>query len=196
MRVDTALRLFKECSMFDDVRLTLAGTGDPMLADNIGEIIEAAVDAGVHSIRIETDFLEVDATAAATALAGCVDILAVHLPAATRQTYERVMGVDAYEKAVANIEKFHSQQDVGDRGTPLLIPLFTPTAHNAAEERTWFDRWPYGVSAAHAIAPAASKLIVLADGQIVANDKQKSSLGIVGQTPIAQAWLKDEAQAA
>ena len=52
--------------MFDDVRLTLAGTGDPMLADNVGEIIEAAVDAGVYSIRIETDFLEVDAAAAAT----------------------------------------------------------------------------------------------------------------------------------
>jgi hypothetical protein len=197
MRVDTALRLFKECSMFDDVRLTLAGSGDPMLANNIGEVIEAAVDAGVHSIRIETDFLEVNAAAAATALAGCVDILAVHLPAATRQSYERVMGVDAYEKAIANIEKFHSQQDVGDRGTPLLIPLFTPTHHNAAEERAWFERWPYGVSAAHAMTPAAAaKLIVLADGQIVANDKQKSTLGIVGQTPIAQAWLKDEAQQA
>jgi len=107
-----------------------------------------------------------------------------------------VMGVDAYKKVLTNIDKFHGQQDVGDRGTPLLIPLFTPNIYNAAEERQWFERWPYGVSAAHAIAPAASKLIVLADGRIGANDPARSTLGVVGQTPIAQAWLKGPLQAA
>jgi hypothetical protein len=89
-----------------------------------------------------------------------------------------------------NIDRFHGEQDVGDRGTPLLIPFFTPTPHNKGEERAFFDRWPYGVSAAHSIAPAASKLIVLADGRIVSNDPNASVLGMVGQTPIAQAWLK------
>jgi hypothetical protein len=196
VRTETALRLFKECAMFDDVRLTLAGSGDPMLADNLGDVLEAAVDAGVSSIRIVTDFLGVDALGCAQALAGTVDLLSVHLPGATARSYERVMGVDAYDKVIANIEKFHGQQDVGDRGTPLLIPLFTPTTHNATEEKAWFERWPYGVSAAHSIAPAASKLMVLADGRIVANDAGKSTLGVVGQTPIAQAWLKDPAQAA
>ena len=60
----------------------------------------------------------------------------------------------------------------------------------AGEERAFFDRWPYGVSAAHSMAPAESKLIVLADGRIVSNDPGSSVLGVVGQTPIAQAWLK------
>jgi hypothetical protein len=100
------------------------------------------------------------------------------------------MGVEAYEKVLKNIDKFHGEQDVGDRGTPLLIPFFTPTPHNAGEERAFFDRWPYGVSAAHSMAPAESKLIVLADGRIVSNDPGSSVLGMVGQTPIAQAWLK------
>jgi hypothetical protein len=100
------------------------------------------------------------------------------------------MGVDAYEKVLAGIEKFHGQQDVGDHGTPLLIPLFTPTLHNHGEERAFFERWPYGISAAHAMSRADSKLIVLADGTIVSNDPTSSRLGVVGQTPIAQAWLK------
>jgi hypothetical protein len=190
MASDVARRLFQECSAFDDVRLTLAGVGDPMLAANIFEVIGAAIDAGVSAIRIETDFLGVDGIAMARELAGLVDILSVHLPACSELAYQRVMGVDAYGKVLKNIGKFHSEQDVGDRGTPLLIPLFTPTPHNAGEERAFFERWPYGVSAAHSMAPADSKLIVLADGRIVSNDPANSQLGVVGQTPIAQAWLK------
>ena len=196
MTTDLALRLFKECSAFDDIRLTLAGSGDPMLAENAYEIIEAALHAGVSAIRIETDLLDVDAILAARELAGAVDILAVHLPACSGRAYEKVMGVDAYEKVLKNIDRFHGEQDVGDRGTPLLIPLFTPTPHNAGEEKSWFERWPYGVSLAHSMAPAATKLIVLADGRIVSNDPTAATLGIVGQTPISQAWLKHPLQAA
>jgi hypothetical protein len=193
LSTEMALRLFKECTMFDDVRVTLAGVGDPMLAENLFNVLEAALDAGVSAIRVETDFLGVDGPSMARDLAGAVDILAVHLPACSESAYSKVMGVDAYKKVLANIEKFHGEQDVGDHGTPLLIPLFTPTPANAGEEKAWFERWPYGVSAAHAIsAEAQSKLIVLADGRMVpaANDPAAPVLGVVGQTPIAQAWLK------
>jgi hypothetical protein len=94
-----------------------------------------------------------------------IDVLSVHLPACSESAYAKVMGVEAYEKVLKNIDRFHGEQDVGDRGTPLLIPFFTPTPHNKGEERAFFDRWPYGRSAAHSIAPAVSKLIVLADGR-------------------------------
>jgi hypothetical protein len=187
--IHTARELFKECTHFDDVRLTLAGGGDPMLASNIDEILQAAIEARISAIRIETDLLEIDAVAAARELAGAIDIVSVHLPATCRETYEQIMGVDAYEKVLTNIEKFHGEQDVGDRGTPLLIPLFTPTRHNKGEERAFFERWPYGISAAHAMSRADSKLIVLADGTIVSNDPTSSRLGVVGQTPLSQAWL-------
>ena len=196
MTTELALRLFKECAMLDDVRLTLAGSGDPMLADNAYEIIAAAIESGVSAIRIETDLLNVDSILAARELAGAVDILAVHLPACSESAYEKVMGVNAYKKVLTNIERFHGEQDIGDRGTPLLIPLFTPTAHNVGEEKSWFERWPYGVSLAHSMAPAATRLIVLADGRIVSNDANPDTLGILGQTPIAQAWLKHPLQAA
>ena len=182
--------------MLDDVRLTLAGGGDPMLADNAYEIIAAAIECGVSAIRIETDLLNVDSILAARELAGAVDILAVHLPACSESAYEKVMGVNAYKKVLTNIERFHGEQDIGERGTPLLIPLFTPTAHNVGEEKSWFERWPYGVSVAHSMAPAATRLIVLADGRIVSNDVNPDTLGILGQTPIAQAWLKHPLQAA
>lgn len=193
---DMARRLFDECAAFDDVRLTLAGAGDPMLADNAYAIIAAARESGISAIRVETDFLNVDAIAAARELAGAVDILAVHLPACSDAAYAKVMGVNAYQKVLANIDRFHGEQDIGDRGTPLLIPLFTPTAHNAAEEKQWFERWPYGVSRAHSMAPAATKLIVLADGRIVSNDASAATLGVLGQTPLSQAWLNHPLQAA
>jgi hypothetical protein len=38
--------------------------------------------------------------------------------------------------------------------------------------------------------PRQSKLIVQADGRIVSNDPGSSVLGVVGQTPLTQAWLK------
>jgi hypothetical protein len=196
MKTDLAMRLFRECATFDDVRLTLAGAGDPMLAENLYDVIDAAADAGISAIRVESDFLNVDPVACADALAGAIDILAVHLPACSQESYRAVMGTDAYEKVLRNIDRFHGQQDVGDHGTPLLIPLFTPTKQNAGEEKTWFERWPYGVSAAHAMAPAATRLIVLADGRIVSNDAAATTLGVVGQTPIGQAWMKHPLQAA
>ena len=196
MTTDMAMRLFRECALFDDVRLTLAGSGDPMLAENFYEIIEVALHCGVSAIRIETDFLDVDALRAARELAGAVDILAVHLPACSEGAYAQVMGVDAYKKVLTSIDKFHGEQDVGQHGTPLLIPLFTPTPHNAAEEKPWFERWPYGVSLAHSMQPAASRLIVLADGRIVSNDASGATLGMVGQTTLTQAWQKHPLQAA
>ena len=196
IKSDVAMRLFKECTAFDDVRLTIAGSGDPMLADNLFETIETAAELGIGAIRVESDFLNIDAIAAAKSLAGAIDILAVHLPACSADAYAKVMGVDQYDHVMKNIAAFHGQQDVGDRGTPLLIPLFTPTRHNKAEEKSWFDRWPYGVSAAHSIAPATTKLIVLADGRIVSNEAGGATLGVVGQTPIGQAWLKHPLRAA
>ncbi len=196
IKSDVAMRLFKECAAFDDVRLTIAGSGDPMLAENLFDILQTATELGLNAIRVESDFLDIDAIAAAKSLAGAIDILAVHLPACSPESYASVMGVDKYETVMKNIAAFHGQQDVGDRGTPLLIPIFTPTPHNKSEEKTWFDRWPYGVSAAHSIAPAATKLIVLADGRIVSHDTNGTTLGVVGQTPLGQAWLKHPLQAA
>jgi hypothetical protein len=190
MNTDTARRLFRECAAFDDVRLTLAGSGDPLLASNVFDVIESAVEAGVRAIRIESDLLKVDSVAVARQLAGNVDILAVNLPACSEETYSQVMGAESYEKVLGAIDKFYSEQDIGDHGTPLLIPLFTPTLHNAGEEKSWFERWPYGVSAAHSLMPRQSKLIVQADGRIVSNDPGSSVLGVVGQTPLTQAWLK------
>ena len=46
--------------------------------------------------------------------AATVDILAVHLPACSEAAYENVMGVNAYKKVLANIERFHGEQDIGE----------------------------------------------------------------------------------
>ena len=168
-----------------------------MLAENAYEIIAAAIESGISAIRIETDLLNVDSILAARELAGAVDILAVHLPACSEEAYEKVMGVNAYKKVLTNIERFHGEQDVGDHGTPLLIPLFTPTPHNAGEEKPWFERWPYGVSARPLDGPGGDE----ADRagrrpHRLQRPGRRSTLGVVGQTPIAQAWLNHPLQAA
>ncbi len=206
-----ARRLVAEIATADDVRLTLAGVGDPLLSPVCFDVIAAAVSAGL-AVHVETDLLSADDGDLAQLAASGVDVVSVHLPAVTGHTYADVMGTDAAATVVANLGRL---LDLA-HGTPLVVPTFTKTAANLAEMEAWYDYWvrraghavvagpsTYAgrvpdVSAADMTPPRrracgrlASRLTVLSDGRVVSCETDvlaAQPMGRVGDRPLTDIW--------
>jgi hypothetical protein len=185
---EIAERLLAECAAYDDVRLTIAGAGDPLLADSVFDLIHAAREAGVSAVRLETDLLNVPQGRIEQLASTPLDMVLVHLPAATRGTYRDVMGVDGFERVCQNITALQERQRERVRGVPLAIPLFTELDTNRVELGSWLRRFPDGMIAS---GIAAAGVTVLGDGRVVAcaaDAAGDDALGRVGLKPLGQIW--------
>ena len=195
----------------DDVRLTLAGVGDPLLSPIWADVVAAAVAAGL-SVHVETDLVSADAGDIRRLAEGGADVVSVHLPATTGRTYADVMGLDAAPAVVDRLRQLHAAA----RGTPLVVPTFTKTAANLAEMEAWYDYWVRAVGHAVVVGPStfasrlpdvgvadmappqrrpcarlASRLTVLSDGTIVSCEQDvlaDQPMGRLGEQPLTDIW--------
>jgi hypothetical protein len=209
-------KLLKELGRCDDLRLTLGGVGDPVCAENLIEVIEAAKEAGVSAINVETDLLIADDQLIRRLVEARPDVISVVVPALTQKTYMDVMGVDGLNRVVANVKTLLLHRQKLGSGVPLIAPIFTKTTANLGEMELWFDQWLRAVGSAvlrgpsdyagqipdHAVADMsppcrracarlASRLTVLCDGSIVACEQDfngRSPLGTIGTTSIGEVW--------
>jgi hypothetical protein len=198
----------------DDLRLTLAGVGDPLEHPELFDILQAADKLGI-AIHIETDLLcekdSIDRLAG-----GCADALSIHIPALTAPTYQRIMGVDGLARVLENVNHLAKARRTQNSGTPLIVPLFVKCRQNLGEMEQWYDRWLRAVSSAvirgagdfagqipnHEAADMspprrvpcarlASRLTILCDGTIVACEQDfaaRQALGHVGSNKIADVF--------
>lgn len=215
MSTKLATRLFAELAASDDMRVTLAGIGDPLLAPNLFDIIAAATDLRISSIHIETDLLAPDDVIKRLAAAP-VDVVTVHVPAFSQPTYAAVMGFDGYVRVLDNVRAFLLERQRLNRGTPLIVPTFTKCAANLAEMDQWYDQWVRALGTAVITGPStcggqtvdvsvadmspprrkscarlSSRMTILSDGRIVSCEQDvtgKQTLGEVGKTSITQVW--------
>lgn len=213
---DVARRIFGELATLDDSRLTLAGVGDPLLHPQAMELITAAHEAGVFALHVETDLAECSPQVLDALAASPIDVLTVHVPALTAETYLKMMDVDGMAAVMQNIRHFLLHRQSLGRATPILAPTFTKCADNVHEMEAWYDHWLRAVGAAvigwpsncaGQIADAsvadmspprrvgcrrlANRLTIHSDGAIVAceNDVMgRHPLGHVSQDLIAEAW--------
>lgn len=207
LTLSQARAIFQQLASLDDVRLTLAGVGDPLLHAQALDIIAAAHDAGIDSIHVETDLLNLDAVRLHKLAESPVDVLSVHLPAATPATYQKIMGIDGLPTAMANVRQFLTHRQSLSRGTPLLVPTFTKCKDNLHEMESWYDQWLRAVGSAIIVGPSdyagqipdvavadmtpprrrscarlASRLTILSTGQVVSCEQD-----ILARQPIGQA---------
>ncbi len=213
MSVGMAEKFFGELGRLDDIRLTLAGVGDPLLSPVFFDVIAKARSAGISAINVETDLMGVDAM---RLVASGIDVVSVHLPAATPGTYARLMGVDGMGRVMENIRLLEQEMKRAGRGTPLIAPIFTKTAINLREMDVWYDYWLRRLGHAVIVGPSdlagqipdcaiadmapplrkacgriASRMMVLCDGSIVSCEEDvlgKQKMGVVGETPIQEVW--------
>ena len=216
LRMETAATLFDELKDADDLRLTLAGVGDPMLSNHIFEVIDAAAERGVYSIHVETDLLGVHAERVSRLARSSVDVVSVRLPALTPKTYEAVMGVDSYAEVLENVKRFVTERQAARGRVPLLVPVFTKCTANLAEMELWYDQWLRAVGSAVIAGPSdfagqipdcaiadmsppkrtpcarlASRMIVLCDGSVVPCEQDvlgRQVMGHIGKQSVGQIW--------
>jgi hypothetical protein len=198
----------------DDLRLTLAGVGDPLEHPELFDLLEAANKVGI-AIHIETDLLcekdPVDRLAS-----GRADVLSIHIPALTAPAYQQIMGVDGLARVLENINHLAKARRIQNSGTPLIVPLFVKCRQNLGEMEQWYDRWLRAVSSAvirgagdfagqipnHEAADMspprrvpcarlASRLTILCDGTIIACEQDfaaRQPLGRIGSDKIADVF--------
>src|SRR5439155_9228576 len=209
--IHPAKELFEHLAVFDDTRITFAGVGDPLLHDGFLEIIEAARDAGIDAIHVETDLLIPPEKVEQLVDSG-VDVVSVNLPAMQPSTYAKMMNVDRMTNVIENIKRFVLHRQIRRRGLPLLVPTFVKLAENLAEMESWYDQWLRALGSALIIGPSdfagqmptieladmqpprrsacrrlESRLTILSDGSIVACEQDvlgKPKPGTIGADPI------------
>ena len=213
LSLKAAEQIFKELSLMDDVRLTLAGVGDPLLAPAVFDIIAAAKSVGISGVCVETDLLPETPQMLDRLARSGTDVISVHFPAATSPTYAAVMGVDRFSQVLQNVTLLEAQVKAGP---PLIAPLFTKMASNLAEMELWYDYWIRRLGHAVILGPTdyagqipdlavadmaspvrkacvriASRMTILSDGRFVSCEQDvvgKQAMGILGEMPIQQIW--------
>lgn len=216
--MEIAGSIFAEIGKVDDIRLTLAGVGDPLLHGQVIQIIELAQQAGVRAIHIETDLLDLStATLDRLGISG-VDAISVHMPGVSTGAYQAVMGVDGYMKVLENLQRVLTSRQTMGRQVPLIVPMFAKCRQNLAEMEAWYDQWLGALGSAGIFSPETfaglmpesavadmapdrrvscrriqSRLMVLSDGTIVPCEMDvagKMAMGKIGQVSLQQVWTQ------
>jgi hypothetical protein len=216
MSVALAAKLFEQLAQADDARVTLAGVGDPLLHPQLIDIIDAAKRSDVRAIHVETDLLVTDSSVIDQLVDSHIDVVSIHLPAISQQTYRDVMGFDGYATVLENIRRFVTRRHQQGRGVPLLVPVFTKLRQNVGEMEAWYDQWLKALGCAvitgpsdyggliddrgvadmsppvrRACARITSRLTILSDGRAVSCEQDLLGRQVVGDLrcdPLAHAW--------
>jgi radical SAM protein with 4Fe4S-binding SPASM domain len=217
MSTDMARCLFSELAALDDTRLTIAGAGDPLLCENLFEVIDAARGEAAVSIHIETDLLGLTPETIGRLATSPIDVVSVHLPAMDARMYEMVMGVDGHQQVMEAIREFVTARK--GRSVPILAPTFTKCRQNLAQMEAWYDQWLRAVGCAVIKGPSdcagqipdvsvadmtppkrtacnrlTSRLTILSDGRIVSCEEDMSArqvLGEIGRDALKDVWQKN-----
>lgn len=214
--LDHTRALFDELAGCDDLRLTFAGAGDPLLHPQAAEIIAAAQKAGIPAIAVETDLIDIPHEIVVRLAETAVDLIAVQIPAASAEVYRRVMGRDGLSQVLGTMQTLLRRLGELGKATPIVVPVFTKLQENLAEMESWYDHWLRtlgcavirGASDCAGQIPEASpvdmtppkrrschrldwRLTVLSDGRVVPCENDvagRQSLGRLGTNRIADLW--------
>lgn len=214
LSLDALDSVVSEVSRYDDTRLAVTGTGDPLMHPQVIEMLKRC--SRLHAVSIETDLIAASDESLQAIVDASVDVVSVHIPAMTPATYANVMGVDALPRVVENVKKLITLRQLRGKGTPIVVPTFTKLAANIDEMEQWYDTWLRAVGSAVIVGPSDycgqiadlsvadmtpplrrrcnridSRLTVLSDGSMVMCEQDFSGrfvLGRVGETSIQSVW--------
>ncbi len=157
IRTEAWKKLFDEAAS-DDLRLTIAGAGDPLESAQLFDVIEAARSSGITAIQVVTDLLSHDVSRVEQLAASGIDVVSIYLPAMTAETYAIVMGIDAMTHALKNLAAFAQYRNAACngvvRGVPIVAPMFIKLAANLGEMEAWYDQWLRAVGVAVIVGPS------------------------------------------
>lgn len=113
-------------------RVVLHGIGEPLLVQELPEMIRHAKARGAH-VLFNSNAITLGARWQAALVDAGLDELRVSLDGSTRQTYRRVRGVDALDRVVANLEAFAAYRRARGVTHPAVSLWFTGLQANLRE---------------------------------------------------------------
>jgi radical SAM protein with 4Fe4S-binding SPASM domain len=187
-----------------------------VLHPDFARIVESAHEAGIGALAVETDLLGISANAIDRLADLPLDIVSVNLPAVTAQTYQKVMGIDAYLMVMENLTRLVQRRQANKRGVPVIVPTFVKTAANLQEMEVWNDHWIRTLGSAVIVGPTdfagqvpdvslvqmepprrracsriSRRMMILSDGQMTACEQDfrgAHALGRLGTDSIESIW--------
>ncbi len=134
-------RLAEQLAEYDDRLVFLGGHGDPLQHPQFAEVCRILHSAGVYGIGVGTPLVDLTDASLEAILEYQVDAVEVRLDAYTAATYQRVHGVDAFERAVANVEKLERVRRERGSAQPAVVCSLTRCAATIAEMEAFHDHW-------------------------------------------------------
>jgi hypothetical protein len=211
-------RIVEQVGGVDDLRLTLGGVGDPLLHEDLFELLELARGAGAGAVHVETDLLPSRENSVDQLADSGIDVVSVHLPAMAQGTYQQIMGVDRFMQVIDNIKRFVLRRQRRRSGVPILAPTFVKCRHNLAEMEVWYDQWLKALGTAVIVGPSDfggliadigvadmsppqrkacarlwSRMTILSNGRVVTCEQDAAGRQVVGDAatqPLSEIWKR------
>ncbi|MCA9243004.1 MAG: SPASM domain-containing protein [Phycisphaerales bacterium] len=138
---DTLSRLFAETAQWDDRLLYIGGHGDPLRHPRFDEIVAQARNAGVFGIAVRTTLLDAPESAINALFESHVDLVEIEIDAHSRATYEKLHGVDGFERVVSAMSAIQERRRAQVSAQPILLPSLRRCAANFGEIETFYTHW-------------------------------------------------------
>ncbi len=215
MAIETVREIVDWFRGHDDVRIVLAGFGDPCLHPHFGEICRI-LRGSAAAIAVRTSGLVDDPDIDAALFETPVDLLEVALDAASAETYRAVNGVDAFDRVIAKLESWIARRQVEHRVLPMIVPSMVKADETLDDMEAFVDDWQRRLGAVlvsgysrHAgqrpcrevtsMAPPKrgpcrrvfSRAMILADGRMTTCDQDfagRQVVGRIGECTPADLW--------
>lgn len=125
----------------EDLVVTFAGAGDPMLHPELARFVEVAKAMGAAGVHVRTDL--VGDAARIEALESCgADVVSVDLLATEAGTYALLTGMDRHAESLANFERLLARRGADAWATtPWLVPRITRCDVVYEQLESFYDRW-------------------------------------------------------
>jgi radical SAM protein with 4Fe4S-binding SPASM domain len=126
--------------LWDDLLVTFGGDGDPLLYGELRPVLQAARDAGVMGICVQTDLAGDIGPLMGAIERGLVDVVSVTMYGHMAPTYRSVSGADLHGAVMGNLAKLAPVVS-GRGGVPLVVPRLLKVRETIPEMEAFFDSW-------------------------------------------------------
>ncbi|HKQ49357.1 MAG TPA: SPASM domain-containing protein [Phycisphaerae bacterium] len=216
LKLDTIRSIAESIADHDDVRIVLAGFGDPLLHPQFAAICRVLRESTAATIAVRTPALCDDAAIENALFQAPVDVIEVTLDAMTAETYQKVHGLDAFESATGRVESWLARRQSSGSVAPFIVPSFVKSEDNIHEMEAFYDHWQRRLGAClvtgHShyagqrqpralslMAPpkrtvcrrTLSRAMILADGRLTTCDQDfaaRQTIGRLDESPLSELW--------
>jgi hypothetical protein len=138
IELSAAHTLFRELSTsHEDACVVFDGVGDPLMHPGAIDLVALAKEDGVACVEMRTDLLR-DGVLPDDLIESGVDVLSVDVIADEREVYERLSGVDGYERVCDRLQSIY---DASAESSLWLAARITRCEHTLEQIESFYDRW-------------------------------------------------------